>query len=192
MAGKFAALEVRMMEGMEALSADAEQRAARLLADVKERKMRMSGRLLADAEESEKRVAAKLLATEGIEAEMLKKAHWDAKQWTDLAEVVQRKRREIGEVRKAVEGIAAQAALAPLVLVQAEAEAVERVVATMSTLAGKWPKDPRVDSDDMGGLEWEGLFALQHAPETGTVALTPTPTPKDSEGKGKVRWCRSQ
>jgi len=62
----------------------------------------VAARLLADAEERE----ARLATTEGIEREMLAKANWDIKQWTDLVQLMERRRVEIGEVEKAVEGLA--------------------------------------------------------------------------------------
>ena len=37
---------------------------------------------------------------------MLAKANWDIKQWTDLVQLMERRRVEIGEVEKAVEGLA--------------------------------------------------------------------------------------
>jgi len=75
---KVMALEARMMEGMGALAAD-----------VNEREARVAARLMVDTEEREARLAVKLLATEVIEREMLAKANWDIKQWTDLVQLME-------------------------------------------------------------------------------------------------------
>ena len=145
---KVTALEVQMMEGMGALTADENEREARVAA-----------RLMVDAEEREVRLAVKLLATEGIEREMLAKVNWDIKQWTDLVQLMERRRVEIGEIKKAVEGMAVLAAGGPTLHLQAgpaavEPEAMEGVVAT-------WQKeinDKVEEWSDMEGVEREGLF----------------------------------
>jgi len=84
------ALERKMVEGMAALSADAE------------------GRLQpqADAEEREKRVAVKLLATEGIELELLQRAQCENQRWEELGERLRERKKEIGAVKKVVDGLA--------------------------------------------------------------------------------------
>ena len=111
---KVTALEARMVEGMGALAADENKREARVAA-----------RLMADAEERETRLAVKILTTEGIEREMLVKANWDIKQWTDLAQLMERRRVEIGEIKKAVEGMAVLAAGGPTLHPRAGPAAVE-------------------------------------------------------------------
>jgi len=98
MEAKVAVLKAKMMKGMNALAADAERR-----------KVRPSVRLLADAEERQKSMAVKLLATEGMEAEMLQKKQWGVKGW-DLAGLMKNRRKEIGEVRCAVDRIAEEIA----------------------------------------------------------------------------------
>jgi len=174
---KVTVLEARMMEGMGALATDGE-------------------RLLADTEEREKRLAARLLAIDGIETELAQKAQWEIKQWTDLAELMERRRVEIGEVRKAVEGLAARptaaptrAAAAPDVaagLVDApEPEAMEGVV---GTAAPALHNDPIEDWSDMEGVEREGLHVSQHAPAAGAPAEIPTPVVEgQKKGKGKAK-----
>jgi len=186
---KVTALEARMMEGMGALAADENEREARVVA-----------RLMADGEEREARLAVKLLATEGIEREMLDKANWDIKQWMDLAQLMERRRVEIGEVKKAVEGIAALAAGGPRLPPRAgpaamEPEAMEGVVATRQ----KDIRDEVEEGSDMEGVEREGLFGSKHAPAPGEPVSTipPGPVPamspgpameeKEKKGKGKAK-----
>jgi len=90
---RVAALEQKMMEGMAALSEDAEGRLRRSLAD---------------AEEREKRVTVKLLATEGIESELLQRAQCENGRWEELGERLRDRKREIGAIKKVVDGLALQ------------------------------------------------------------------------------------
>jgi len=176
---KVTALEARMMEGMGALAADEHEREARVAA-----------RLMADAEEREARLAVKLLATEGIEREMLAKANWDIKQWTDLVQLMERRRVEIVEIKKAVEGIAVLAAGGPTLHPRAgpaavEPEAMEEVVATRQ----KEIKDEVEEWSDMEGVEREGLFGSKHAPAPGepVSSMPPGPTTEEKEKNGKEK-----
>jgi len=176
---KVMALEARMMEGMEALAADENEREARVAA-----------RLMVDAEERDARLAVKLLTSEGIEREMLAKANWDIKQWTDLAQLMQRRRVEIGEIKKAVEGIAVLAAGGPTLhpragLAAVEPEAMEGVVATRQ----KEIKDEVEEWSDMEGVERGGLFGSKHAPVPGepVSSMPPGPTTEEKEKKGKEK-----
>jgi len=96
---KVTALEARITEGMGARAADEN-----------EREVRAAARLLADAEEREKRLAVKLLAIDAIETELTQKGQWELKQWEDLAQVLQARRRDIREVRQAVDSLASEMA----------------------------------------------------------------------------------
>jgi len=145
---------------------------------------------MADAEEREARLAVKLLATEGIERDMLAKANWDIKQWTDLAQLMERRRVEIGEIKKAVEGIAVLAAGGPTLHPRAgpaavEPEAMEGVVATRQ----KEIKDEVEEWSDMEGVEREGLFGSKHAPALGepVSSMPPGPTTEEKKKKGKEK-----
>jgi len=172
-----------MMEGIGALAADENEREARVAA-----------RLMADAER-EVRLAVKVLATEEIEREMLAKANWDIKQWTDLVQLIERRRVEIGEIKKAVEGIAVLAAGGARLHPRAgqaavEPEAMEGVVATRQ----KEIKDEVEEWSNMEGVEREGLFGSKHALAPGEPVPTMPPGPATEEkekkengkGKGKV------
>ena len=68
----------------------------------------MVARLCADAEEREKRLEVRLLALDAIETEQVEKAKWDLKQCEDLAVMMRARREELGEVKRGVEGIAAE------------------------------------------------------------------------------------
>jgi len=134
------------------------------------------------------RLAAKLLATEGIERVMLAKANWDIKQWTDLAQLMERRRVEIGEVKKAVEGLAVQAAGAPTQPPRAgpaaaEPEAMEGVVATRQEEV----KDEVEEWSDMEGVEREGIFGSRHAPAPGEPVPPMPPAPTTEEKKKKEK-----
>jgi len=113
----------------------------------------------------------------------------------DLAQLMERRRVEIGEVKKAVEGIAALAAGGPTLPQRAgpaavESEAIEGVVATRQ----KETKDKVEEWSDMEGVEREGLFGSMHAPAPGEPVPTMPPGPATEEkekkekgkGKGKV------
>jgi len=176
---KVTALEARMVEGMGALAADENKREARVAA-----------RLMADAEERETRLAVKILTTEGIVREMLVKANWDIKQWTDLAQLMERRRVEIGEIKKAVEGMAVLAAGGPTLHLRAgpaavEPEAMEGVVATRQ----KEINDKVEDWSDMEGVEREGLFGSKHAlaPGEQVSSIPQGPTMEEKEKKGKEK-----
>jgi len=176
---KVTALEARMMVGMGVLAADENEREARVVA-----------RLMADAEERETRLAVKLLATEEIEKEMLAKANGDIKQWTDLAQLMERRRVEIGEIKKAVEEIAVLAAGGPMLHQRAGPaavvpEAMEGVVATQQ----EETKDEVEEWSDMEGVEREGLFGSLHATAPGEPAFSmpPGPTTEEKEKKGREK-----
>jgi len=96
---KVSALEAWMAEGREAQAADEN-----------ERKVRAATRLLADAEEKEKRRSVKLLAIDAIETELTQKWQWEMKQWEDLARVLEARRRDIREIRQAVNSLASEMA----------------------------------------------------------------------------------
>jgi len=92
---KVAVLEVRMMEGIGSLAAEEN-----------EREVRMAVGLLVDAEQREKRLAVKLLAIDGIETELNQKGQWEIEQWKDLVWLLEARRRDIGEVKRAVDNLA--------------------------------------------------------------------------------------
>jgi len=170
---KVGALEVRMMVGTGAL-----------VAGEGEREVRKAARLIMNAEEREKRLTVKLLATEGIEREMLEKASWDIKQWTDLAELMERRRVQIGEVRKAVEMLALQQAamsVQPLSVRTAttEPEAMEGVTTTQQDE----DEDKVEEWSDMEGVEQEGLFGSKHTLALGEPVPSMPPAPEMGERK---------
>ena len=178
---RITALAARMMEGMEALATDGKSREGGITA-----------RLLGDAEEWERRLGARLLAMDGIETELVQKAQWEIKQWTDMAGLMERRRVEMGEVRKAVEGLTAQLAAAPVRPVPVWArptagapEAMEGVVATRQ----EEEEDKVEEWSDMEGVEREGLHRSAHAPEPGewVVPVTKVGNEKEEkEEKGKA------
>jgi len=178
---KVGALEARMIVGMGVL-----------VAGKGEREVRMAARLITDAEEREKRLTAKLLATEGIEREMLEKASWDIKQWMDLAELMERRRVEIGEVRKAVEMLAVQQAAMSVQLLSARTAAAEpEAMEGVTTTRQEEDEDEVEEWSDMEGVEREGLFGSKHAPALGEPVPPMPPAPemggrKKEKGKAKV------
>jgi len=97
---KVTALEAWMMEEMGVLAADEN-----------EKEVRAPARLLADVEERELRLAVKLFTMDTIEMELTQKGQWELKQWEDLARVlVEARRRDIREVRQAVDSLASEMA----------------------------------------------------------------------------------
>jgi len=97
---------------------------------------------------------------------------------------------EIGEIKKAVEGIAVLAAGGPTLHRRAgpaavEPEAMEGVVATRQ----KEIKDEVEEWSDMEGVEREGLFGSKHAPAPGepVSSMPPGPTTEEKEKKGKEK-----
>jgi len=163
---KVTVLEAWMMEGLGARGADEN-----------EREVRVAAGLLADTEEREKRLAVKLLAIDAIEMELTQKGQWELKQWEDLARVLEA-RRDIREVRQAVDSLASEMAregrahqeglgaagtagtAAPTK--GGATQPIEGVVATTVTAE-------EVDQgDDMEGVEREGLFGPKHAPVLGS------------------------
>jgi len=165
---KVSALEARMMVGMGAL-----------VAGKGEREVRMAARLIMDAEEREKRLTAKLLATEGIEREMLEKASWDIKQWTDLAELMERRRVKIGEVRKAVVMLAVQQAAMSVQPLSVRTAAVEpEAMEGVTTTQQEEDEDEVEEWSDMEGVEREGLFGSKHAPALGEPVPPMSPAPE--------------
>jgi len=172
---RITALAARMMEGMEALAMDGKSREGRITA-----------RLLEDAEKRERRLGARLLAMDGIETELAQKAQWEIKQWTDMAGLMERRRVEMGEVRKAVEGHAAQLAAAPARPVPVRArptagapEAMEGVVATRQ----EEEEDKVEEWSDMEGVERDGLHRSAHAPGSGERAVPVTKAENEKEEK---------
>ena len=183
---KVTALEARMMEGMGARGADEN-----------EREVRAAARLLADAEEREKRLAVKLLAIDAIEMELTQKGQWELKQWEDLAQVLEARRRDIREVRQAVDSLASKMAREGRTH-QEGPEAAGTVGAAASTKGGATqPMEGVVattvtveeveQGDDMEGVEREGLFGSKHAPALGepVPAMPPEPATEEKEKKEK-------
>ena len=67
---------------------------------------------------------------------------------------------------------------------------MEGVVATVSVLAFAPQEDPIEDGSEMEGIEREGMFASQHAPELGVPTVSPAPVPegwRKEKRKGKGR-----
>jgi hypothetical protein len=87
---KARALEERMMGGMAAMTADADNRVARLVAD---------------AEERERRLAVKLLAMEGMESELMARGRWEIDQWKVWAKEMRERRTEIAGLRQTVDEV---------------------------------------------------------------------------------------
>ena len=157
-----------------------------------EREVRMAARLITDTEEREKRLTAKLLATKGIEREMLEKASWDIKQWTDLAELMERRRVEIEEVRKAVEMLTVQQAAMSVQPLSARTATVEpEAMEGVTTTWQEEDEDEMEEWSNMEGVERESLFGSKHAPVLGEPVPPMPPAPemagrKKEKGKAKV------
>ena len=201
---KVAALEGRMMEGMAAMTADTDGRAAGVLAD---------------AEEREKQLATKFLATEAIEGELGQRARWEIGRWEKLDGLMELRREDLRKVMGTVNGIATEiaemraaslasvatpAASAPEAMLGPAAagdtwrsalkpvgvtcqvptralpvpEDMEGVVAMAPAPASSLPEDPIEEYSDMEGVEREGLFASHHAPGMGEPIATPGSAPK--------------
>ena len=182
------ALEGRMMEGMAALAADADARAARMKVEVE----RLEVGLRADAGEKEARLMAKLLAVDAVEQELAEKAKWEVKQWEDLAGLMRLRREDIKEVKQAVDAIGAElggrcTTRPPPIPLAPAPEAMEGVVTTVPAMVSAPQEDAIEEWSDMVGVEREGLFALLHAPELGmSSAPEPVaPAAKEEEEKKK-------
>jgi len=181
------ALQGRMMEGMAALAANADARAARMMAEVE----RLEVGLQADAEEKEARLMAKLLVVDAMEQELAGKAKWEVKQWEDLAGLMRLRREDIKEVKQAVDTIGAELAergttRPPRIPLAPPPGAVEGVVTTMIVTVSAPQEDAIEEWSDMEGVEHEGLFASLHAPELGTSsAPEPAASAKKEEEEKK-------
>jgi len=179
--------DARLVEGL-----------AAVLGEVGEREERMVARLRADAEEREKRLEVRLLALDAIETEQAEKAKWDLKQYEDLAVMMRARREELGEVKRGVEGIAAEIrgmrglggpptlagvtvrAVAPAApgrqrptapKERSAPQPMEGVMAMVPPVAGVLQEDPIEEFSDMEGVERDGLFASRHAPALSTPTL---------------------
>jgi len=201
--------DARLVEGLSAVLGEVGEReermVARLCTDAGEREARQ----LADAKEREKRLEVRLLALDEIETEQVQKAKWDLKQCEDLAVMMRARREELGEVKRGVEGIAAEIAGmralgGPPTLAAANVQAVapaaptrqrptapvehstpqpmEGVMTTASPAACVLQEDPIEEFSDMEGVERDGLFASRHAPALSSptsVSSSGTPAPLD-------------
>jgi len=105
-------------------------------------------------------------------------------------QLMERRRVEIGEIKKVVEGIAVLAAGGPTLHPRAgpaalEPEAMEGVVATRQQEI----KDEVEEWSDMEGLERGGIFGSKHAPAPGepVSSMPPGPTTEEKEKKGKEK-----
>jgi len=177
---KVTALEARVMEGMGAW-----------VANENEREVRVATRLLADAEEREKRLAVKLLALDAIKMELTQKSQRKLKQWEYLTRVLETRRRDIREVRQAVDSLASEMAQegrahqegpGAVEIVGTAAptkggatQPMEGVVATAAT------EEEVEQGDDTEGVEREGLYESKHAPAPGEPVLHLSP-----EHQGKI------
>jgi len=182
------ALEGRMMEGMAALAADADARAARMKVEVE----RLEVGLRADAGEKEVRLMAKLLAVDAVEQELAEKAKWEVKQWEDLAGLMRLRWEDIKEVKQAVDAIGAElggrcTTRPPPIPLAPAPEAMEGVVTTVPAMVSAPQEDAIEEWSDMEGVEREGLFASLHAPELGTSSAPEpvAPAAKEEEEKKK-------
>jgi len=162
---KMAALEGKMMQGMTAITADADARAAGLLED---------------AEEREKRVAVKLLATEAIESELGQKARWELGQWEKLDGLMELRREDLRKMMGMVDGIATEIA---------EWRAASRApVATPAATSPEAREDIREvkRTVDEIAAEMVGLPAVRLAPPpmpATAPALGPTAPPGAARGQ---------
>jgi len=182
---KVAALEAQMMEGIGSLAAEEN-----------EREVRMAAGLLADAEQREKRLAVKLLAIDGIETELTQKGQWEIEQWKDLARLLEARRRDIGEVKRAVDNLADNVAEEGWAhwgvhLVPTEGPSLTTAPVVPQPIAGvvatpAWA-DETEQGDSMEGVKREGLFASRHAPELRAAMPTQGMSPGPSKKKGKEK-----
>jgi len=187
---KVTALEAQMMEGIGSLAAEEN-----------EREVRMAAGLLADTEQREKRLAVKLLAIDGIETELTQKGQWEIEQWKDLARLLEARRGDIGEVKRAVDNLADKVAEEGWAhwgahLVPTKGPSLMTAPVAPQPMAGVAAMQARADEteqeDSMEGVEWEGLFASQHVPELETgvptqwMALGPSKKNSKEKEKGKA------
>jgi hypothetical protein len=191
-----AAALVQILEAVAQSEQRTEERAARreerlrealavAAADAAAREERVLGTLLADAKAREDRLAVKLLAVEAIEDEQRLKSRWDVEQWEDMAGLMTLRREESREIKRAVDEIRgrldemhlqrAPAAAGPTT----RGEAMQGVEATLSPVVL-----PMGESSAMEGVEREGLFASQHAPE---LDAQPPALEEPEKGKGKEK-----
>ena len=182
---KVAALEARMMEGIGSLAAGEN-----------EREVRMAVGLLADAEQREKRLAVKLLAIDGIETELTQKGQWEIEQWKDLAQLLKARRRDIGEVKRAVDNLADKVAEEGWAhwgahLVRTEGPSLTTAPVAPQPMAGVAATVAQADEtkqgDSMEEVEREGLFASPHALELGVAVPSQGMAPGPSKKKGKEK-----
>jgi len=190
------ALDSSMMEGITAVVADADARAIAIMTD---------------AEERERRLATELLSVRAIETGMLERATWEMEQWGKLSDIMGLRWEDIREIKRSTNQIAAMVAglrvtppAAPGaregVVAKREStriaapEAMEGVVATAPPTL---EEDPVEEWEDMEGVEREGLFASQHAPEMGMPAVAPAAKEEEKEkekrtqkGKDKAKAVR--
>jgi hypothetical protein len=215
MEGKIEALKEVMMEGMTAMVADADSRAAAMMAD---------------AEEREKRLAVRLLAFEGLETEMVEKGKWEIEQWKVWAKEMGERKGELRAIKATVDGavqqlatLAAGSAVGPpapctekpqqnlMLPVVPAAPGVSRKakgsvhqqrrqtalneVATryekLDTMEGVVATAPALQENpieewsEMEGVEREGLYASQHAPPEGEEPAVIQPPARPAARKAK-------
>jgi len=182
---KVAVLETWMMEGIGSLAAEEN-----------EREVRMAAGLLADAEQREKRLAVKLLTIDGIETELTQKGQWEIEQWKDLARLLEARRRDIGEVKRAMDNLADKVAEEGWAhwgahLVPTEGPSLTTAPVAPQPMAGVAATLAQANEmeqgDSMEGVEWEGPFASQHAPQLGAAVPTQGMAPGPSKKKGKEK-----
>jgi len=184
---KVSVLEARMMEGREARAANKN-----------ESEVRAAARLLADMEEREKRLAVKLPTLDAIETELIQKGQWEMKQWEDLARVLKARRREIRELRQAVDSLASEMAREGRAHQEGPGVAVIAGAAAPTTAGATQPMEGVVataamegeaeQGDIMEGVEREGLYESRHALAPGEPVPTATGGEKEQgkeKGKGK-------
>ena len=185
---KVSMLEARMTEGREARAANKN-----------ESEVRAAARLLADAEEREKRLAVKLPALDTIEMELTQKGQWEMKQWEDLARVLKARRREIREMRQAVDSWASEIAREGRAHQEGPGVAVIAGAAAPATAGATQPMEGVVATADMEGeaeqgdvmegVEREGLYEYRHAPAPGEPVPAAMGGEKEQgkeKGKGKA------
>jgi len=139
--------------------------------------VRAATRLLVDAEEREKRLAVKLLALDTIETELTQKGQWEMKQWEDLARVLEARRREIRELRQAVDSLASEMAREGRAPQEGPGAAVIAGAAALASAGATQPMEGVVATaategeaergEVMEGVEREGLYKSRHEPAPG-------------------------
>jgi len=186
MEARVQALDSFMMEGITAVVADADAQAIAIMAD---------------AEERERRLATELLSVRAIETGMLERVTWEMEQWGKLSDIMGLRREDIREIKRSTNQIAATVAglrvtppAAPDTREGVVAKRESTRVATPMSMEGvvatappTLEEDPVEKWEDIVGVEREGLFALQHAPEMGMPAVAPAAMEEEKEKEKRTQ-----